>query len=147
MRSLYTPDFHALRMRAVELAATLTLRESNGSRKAATAAAELASSALRRAALIQRDLWPRIVSSSIDLDRPRSTSIALDRHGWVKPCSGLRFADVPVSLQPTAPCALESPAVRTPGRRLSPPLSCFTSLALGPRARHDGCGDDPRPLD
>src|SRR5690606_34565615 len=76
---LYTLDFHALRMRAVELAATLTLREPNCSRKGATAAAERASSALRTAAPIQRALWQRIVSSSFDLIRPHSTSFDLIR--------------------------------------------------------------------
>ena len=79
MRSLYTLDFHALRMRAVELAATQTPRESICSRKAATAAAGRASSALRTAAPIQRALWQRIVSSSIDLNRPQSTSFDLNR--------------------------------------------------------------------
>src|SRR5690606_4024693 len=79
MRSLYTLDFHALRMRAVELAATQTPRESICSRKAATAAAGRASSALRAAAPIQRALWQRIVSSSIDLNRPHSNSIDLNR--------------------------------------------------------------------
>src|SRR5690606_10592744 len=78
----YTLDFHALRMRAVELAATLTPRESICSRKAATAAAGRASSALRTAAPIQRALWQRIVSSSIGLNRPQST--------WMG--EGLRYA-------------------------------------------------------
>ena len=78
MRSLYTLDFHALRMRAVALAAMLSLRESICSQKAATAAAGPASSALRTAAPIQRELWQRIVSSSIDLNRPQSTSIDMD---------------------------------------------------------------------
>src|SRR5690606_13581281 len=81
--SLYTLEFHALRMRAVELAATLSLRESICSRKAARAAAGRASSALRTAAPIQRALWQRIVSSSIDLDRPQPTrsTAGLQGHG------------------------------------------------------------------
>src|SRR5690606_25198657 len=38
-----------------------------------------------------------------------------------------------------------SPVVRITGRRLSPSPSCFTSLVLDPRVRHDGSGGRSTP--
>src|SRR5690606_30499887 len=122
MRTLYTLDFHALRMRAVELAATLTLREPNCSRKGARAAAGRASRALRTAAPNQRELWSRIVSSLIDLNRPRSTWMGEDLRRSLRIT---RRSNYRTTIEPVATCSI--------------------SLVLGPRARHDGSGDDPRP--